>query len=711
MSRRPSSRRHAPRPRWLLIGLVLAAFCAVLAANGLVHPHVGVDVQGAAGRTAGEIPAAIRDGGSVIDVADDGTVRSHAFPDRTVALTFDDGPDPEWTPQVLEVLRRHHVPATFFVLGSHAADHPELIRDMRSSGFEVGIHTFTHPDLVDIEPGQRAQEIGRTQLALAGATGEVSYLVRPPYSSGPSSLDAAQLDVLRELDGLGYVSALSDVDSRDWERPGVDAIVAASTPADGRGGAILLHDAGGDRSQTVAALDRLIPQLKAQGYRFTTVTEAVGLPVADQPAPATSSLAGQALLAAVGVATAVVTGLEWALVAVGILVIARLLMMMVVAGRHRRQRRDPRFAWGPPVTEPVSVIVPAYNERECIAATVTTLVASDHPVEVIVVDDGSTDGTADVVESLRLPGVHVIRQVNAGKPAALNTALAAARYDIVVMMDGDTVFEPSTVRTLVQPFADPEVGAVAGNAKVANRRGLVARWQHIEYVLGFNIDRRVYDVWRCMPTVPGAVGAFRRRALIGVGGVSDDTLAEDTDLTMALCRAGWRVVFEERARAWTEAPATLRQLWRQRYRWSYGTMQSMWKHRHAAVERGAAGRFGRRGLAQLALFQVVLPMLAPLIDIFLVYGLLFLDPVTTIAAWMSVLVVQLAAAIYAFRLEGEKLRVLWLLPLQQIVYRQLMYAVLVQSAASAFSGVRLRWQKLRRVGDFTAAPVATHPPR
>jgi cellulose synthase/poly-beta-1,6-N-acetylglucosamine synthase-like glycosyltransferase len=280
------------------------------------------------------------------------------------------------------------------------------------------------------------------------------------------------------------------------------------------------------------------------------------------------------------------------------------------------------------------------------------------------------------------------------------------------MIDGDTVFEPATVGRLVQPFADPSVGAVAGNAKVAAptrmgfRAGLVSRWQHIEYVMGFNVDRRVYDVLRCMPTIPGAVGAFRRSVLLEVGGVSHDTLAEDTDLTMAICRTGWRVVYEDSARAWTEAPGTLPQLWRQRYRWSYGTMQAMWKHRRAVLDRGPSGRFGRLGLAHLAVFQILLPLLAPLVDIFLVYGLVFLDPVTTLLLWAAVLAVQVVAAVVAFRLEREPLRVLWLLPLQQVVYRQLMYAVLIRSTVTALGGIRLGWQKLRRVGGLDALLAA-----
>jgi cellulose synthase/poly-beta-1,6-N-acetylglucosamine synthase-like glycosyltransferase len=326
-------------------------------------------------------------------------------------------------------------------------------------------------------------------------------------------------------------------------------------------------------------------------------------------------------------------------------------------------------------------------------------VASRHPVEVVVVDDGSTDGTADIVEGLGLPGVTVVRQENGGKPAALNHGVRVARHDLVVLVDGDTRFEAETVGRLVQPFADPRVGAVSGNAKVGNRRGMLGRWQHIEYVMGFNLDRRLYDVLQCMPTVPGAVGAFRKETLDAVGGVSDDTLAEDTDLTAAVVRAGWRVVYVQEARAWTEAPATWGQLWKQRYRWCYGTLQAMWKHRRAVVERGASGRFGRRGLLAMALFQVLLPLAAPAMDAYLLYGLLFLDVRTTVLLWGAFVAAQLLTAAYAFRLDGESLRPLWALPVQQLVYRQLMYLVVVQSVFTALYGVRLPWVKLRRTGE------------
>ncbi|WP_395104248.1 bifunctional polysaccharide deacetylase/glycosyltransferase family 2 protein [Actinomadura sp. SCN-SB] len=696
-----TARTRGPlRPRWFLIVLTALAFACVLFVNGLINAQFGADGRAGPPGPKRNVPQEVREGGPII--SGDPAAGRLRVPDRTVILTFDDGPDPTWTPKILDILDRHDVAATFFVVGSAVAKNPAITERIRRSGHELGLHTFTHADL-STTPGWRFEmELSQTQLAIAGAAGVTSSLFRPPYSSTADAVDDAEWRVLRRLGRSGYTTVLTTVDSQDWRRPGVERIVAGSTPAGDRGEIVLMHDGGGDRSQTVAALDRLIPLLRAKGYRFATVAQALELRTATATPPAGRGDRdrGLVMIVAVGVAERVVTALAWLLVAAGVLMVLRLALMFAVAGHHVRSRRPGRWSWGREVTEPVSVLVPAHNEEVCIADTLRSLAASDHPVEVIVVDDGSTDRTAEVVEGLRLPGVRLIRKENGGKPSALNEGLAAARHDLVVMMDGDTVFARDTVRRLVQPFADPRVGAVAGNAKIANRRALLGRWQSIEYTIGFNIDRRVYDLWRCMPTVPGAVGAFRRAAVERVGGVSDDTLAEDTDLTMALTRAGWWVVCEPAALAWTEAPATIGQLWRQRYRWSYGTMQAMWKHRRAVLDRGPSGRFGRLGLAHLALFQVALPVLAPLVDIMLVYGVLFLDPVVTVAAWLAVLAVQATGAVFAFRLDREPLRRLWALPVQQFVYRQLMYAVVIQSMVSAVGGIRLGWHKLQRAGGL-----------
>ncbi|RDG34819.1 bifunctional polysaccharide deacetylase/glycosyltransferase family 2 protein, partial [Streptomyces corynorhini] len=624
--------------------------------------------------------------------------------------TFDDGPDPEWTPKVLDELKRYDAHGVFFITGTMASRYPELVRRMVKEGHEVGLHTFNHPDLSLKSTSQIDWQLSQNQLALAGAAGIRSSLFRPPYSSDAQAMDDRTWPVARYVGNRGYITVLESADSEDWKRPGTDAIVERATPKGTKGAIVLMHDSGGDRSQTVEALARYLPEMKARGYRFTNLTEALGAPSAHTPVTGTALWKGKAWVAAVTLSDNITSVLVVGLSVIGFLVITRFGLMLALSFAHARKVRAARFTWGPPVTEPVTVLVPAYNERECIAHTVNSLTASEHPIEVIVVDDGSNDGTADIVEALRLPGVHVVRQPNAGKPAALNNGIAHARHDIVVMMDGDTVFEPATVRELVQPFADPRVGAVAGNAKVGNRDTLIGAWQHIEYVMGFNLDRRMYDMLGCMPTIPGAVGAFRRRALERVGGMSEDTLAEDTDITMALHRDGWRVVYAERARAWTEAPESVQQLWSQRYRWSYGTMQAIWKHRRALVERGPSGRFGRVGLPLVSLFMVLAPLLAPLIDVFLLYGLVFGPTQRTVLAWLGVLAVQAVCAAYAFRLDREPANHLVSLPLQQILYRQLMYVVLLQSWITALTGGRLRWQKLRRTGVVEAPGTTTAPP-
>ncbi len=698
-ARHRAAAREVPlRSHWLVLTVALAGLTGALLLHGYTHHMFGTTPDGAPRQpgAAGGVPERVRNGGPLVD-ADPAGVRTVRPRDRAVALTFDDGPDPVWTPKVLDVLREHGVRATFFVVGTEAAAHPELVRRIRSEGHQLGVHTFTHVNLGEVPAWRRRLELRESQLILAGTAGVSTSLLRPPYSGGNDEVTNADWAAVADARRRGYLTVLSTLDSKDWQRPGVARIVASSTPRGRAGQIVLLHDAGGDRSQTVAALDRLLPTLKKRGYRFSTVGEAVGVPDAVRPASFAERWQGRALVGALGLSNAVLTVITWLLVAAGVLTVLRAIALLVAARRHARSRRR---GWGPLVTGPATVVVPAYNEAAGIEAAVRSLVASDVPVEVIVVDDGSTDGTADLVESLRLPGVRVIRRPNGGKPAALNTGIAAASYEIVVMVDGDTVFERDTVRRLLQPFGDRRVGAVSGNAKVGNRRGLLGRWQHIEYVVGFNLDRRMFDLAECMPTVPGAVGAFRRTALRRIGGVSEVTLAEDTDLTMALCRDGWRVVYEENAVAWTEAPATLGALWRQRYRWCYGTMQAMWKHRGALVQRGPAGKLGRRGLGYLLLFQVLLPLLAPVVDVFAVYGLLFLDPVRITVLWLAFLAMQAAIGWYAFRLDRESPRALWTLPLQQLVYRQLMYLVVIQSAVTALTGHRLRWQRMERYGSL-----------
>ncbi|MBQ1092908.1 bifunctional polysaccharide deacetylase/glycosyltransferase family 2 protein [Streptomyces sp. B93] len=704
------SRRRLPL-RFLLPSLVLVALMAMLMLRGYVHSEILADHRVRPPAANDKVPTEILSGGPVLDTRG-GRTDSLTVPDHRLVLTFDDGPDPEWTPKVLEVLRKHDAHAVFFVTGTMASRYPDLVRQMVADGHEIGLHTFNHPDLSYQSQRRIDWELSQNQLAISGAAGIRTSLFRPPYSSFSGAMDNKSWPVTEYIGSRGYITVVNNTDSEDWRRPGVAKIIEKATPKNGEGAIVLMHDSGGDRSQTVAALDRMLPDLKAEGYRFQNLTEALDAPSAHSPVTGLDQWKGKAWIFLVQASENITSGLVVGLAVIGSLVIGRFVLMLLLSAAHARRVRRKGFRWGPPITEPVSVLVPAYNEAKCIENTVRSLMASEHPIEIIVIDDGSTDGTARIVEAMGVPNVRVVRQLNAGKPAALNRGLANASHDIVVMMDGDTVFEPATVRELVQPFGDPRVGAVAGNAKVGNRDTLIGAWQHIEYVMGFNLDRRMYDILRCMPTIPGAVGAFRRSALQRIGGMSEDTLAEDTDVTMALHRDGWRVVYAENARAWTEAPETVQQLWSQRYRWSYGTMQAIWKHRRALVDRGPSGRFGRVGLPLVSLFMVLAPLLAPLIDVFLLYGLIFGPTEKTIMAWLGVLLIQAVCAAYAFRLDREKMTHLISLPLQQILYRQLMYVVLLQSWITALTGGRLRWQKLRRTGVVGAPPPGstTHEP-
>jgi cellulose synthase/poly-beta-1,6-N-acetylglucosamine synthase-like glycosyltransferase/peptidoglycan/xylan/chitin deacetylase (PgdA/CDA1 family) len=697
--------RREPQTHWVLLSVLLVLLLFALLVSGVVQGNVGEGARTPASRPqVGTVPPAFLSGGPIVDSSrpEQGGL---GVPDRHVALTFDDGPT-QWTEEILDILRARQVRATFFVIGARAAARPDVVRRMYAEGHEVGVHTFTHSNMANVGPQRAQRELDPSQLAIAAATGHTTSLLRLPYSAKVADVSFSEWQAMRRAENYRVVYA--DLDTKDWERPGVDAIVQAGLPRHGQGAVVMLHDGGGDRFQTVTAVDLLITELRHQGYTFDTVTSAVGLASPWHAATGPQRLQGQLISGIVRGSELIVNVLTVALVVFAVLAVLRTLLLLLLARRHDRAPLIPAASrvrhW-----PAVSVVIPAYNEELGIAATVQSLFTSGYPdLDIVVVDDGSTDRTADVVAGLGLPGVRLIRQANVGKPAALNAGIRLARHDTLVLVDADTVFEPGAVQALVAPFATARrsmVGAVSGNTKVGNRRGLLGSWQHIEYVIGFNLDRRMYDILQCMPTVPGAIGAFRREALEAVGGVSADTLAEDTDLTMAICRAGWRVIYVPEARAWTEAPAALGQLWRQRYRWCYGTMQAMWKHRGAVLELGAAGMLGRRGLPYLLAFQVLLPLLAPVIDIATLYALVVTRSPTLLYVWLGFLILQLLAAGYAFRLDGERLRPLWSLPLQQIVYRQLMFLVVFHSAATALYGLRLRWQGVQRTGEMDAAPI------
>lgn len=651
--------------------------------------------------------------------------RAGAAPKR-VALTFDDGPDPDATPAVLDTLRQRHAAASFFVIGRQAQRYPELLRRMAAEGHEIGNHTWSHRDLGSLGTSAITFEVAATGRVIEAVTGRRPMLFRPPFIGDARPASEERLRPLVVASRLGYRVAGLEVDPRDWEQRDPAMIVARTLSAleHGRGHVILLHDAGGDRAPTIAALGPLIDSLRARGYEITTVAGLLGIaPAAAMPAvPAEDAPHRWLDLASLRVLAAAESLLRVAFLAALVLGALRLLAIGGLALWQRTRPRVARRAADARHTPRVSILVPAFNEARVIARTMTSLLAQDYPdFEVLVIDDGSTDDTLAVARAAGTdPRVRVLTQPNAGKAAALNRGLALAEGDVVVVVDADTLLAPMAVRHLVRPFADRRVGAVAGNAKVGNRVNLVTRWQAVEYVTSQNLDRRAFAMLNCITVVPGAIGAWRRDAVREVGGFSADTLAEDQDLTMTLLRRAHRIAHADRAIAWTEAPETLGALLSQRFRWSFGTLQCAWKHRGALLRR-SGGTLGLVGLPNLWLFQLLFPLLAPAADLALVATLVRLaaeapgiglhaawaraEPV--LALYALFLAIDTATALIGLGLErGESLAQAALVPLQRVAYRQVLYLALLRAMRAAITGWAPGWGKLERTGRAQAGRVA-----
>jgi cellulose synthase/poly-beta-1,6-N-acetylglucosamine synthase-like glycosyltransferase/peptidoglycan/xylan/chitin deacetylase (PgdA/CDA1 family) len=725
----PRARRTrvaAPWGHWVVLAIVLAGLAAALVIqreSGVIPlpPAAGAfhfDQTMAAAGLPADGPVIARRGGRLAAL----TVRP-----RTVSLVFGSGSGRDVTPRIVAELRRLGVPATFFVTGRQVVAGARLTAAEAAAGDAVGMTGFTGSPMQDMPTWRLNAELSETQHVLLGAGDRSTFLARPPGVSTEQQLTPRTADAVRRLADLGYVVVLPRRGAQAATSP--EAVLRVALPASAAigtlpgaapgtaatgataasfqpGFVIALSDSGRPGAAALAALPDLAAGFRSLGYRFTTVAAACGLRTRPVRTDALTAAGQDALLAEVSASGLLVRLVNWAFLAAVVLVGSRILLLVVCGAWHElrdwRDRRDPR-----PWPVPVSVIIPAYNERAGIERCLRSMLDSAHPeVEIIVVDDGSTDGTAELVAGLGLP-VTVISQPNAGKAAALNTGAARARHDVLVFADGDTVFEPETIPMLVARLRDPWVGAVAGNVKVANRGGLLGLIQHCEYVLATSLDRRMYDVLDCMVTVPGAIGAFRRSALAEVGGVHVDTLAEDTDLTVAIGLAGWRVRYAPRARAWTEAPATIRQLWSQRHRWCYGMLQVLWKYRSTVVAPRGKRALAWIGLPYLFAMGCLLPLVSPAADVYVLLDAV-ISPWHAVKLWAVFLGLQVALTAPAFALDRERLRDLWTLPVQLVFYRQIMYLVMIHSLGTALTGVRLRWHKLARAG--VAGPAgARHP--
>ncbi|RRA47864.1 glycosyltransferase [Acidipila sp. EB88] len=661
-------------------------------------------------------------------------LRYYGYDPRKLALTFDDGPDPTWTPRVLDVLKKYNVHAAFMVIGEAANDNVGLLKRYLREGHEIGNHTYTHPDISEVSDRQVRLELNLTERLFGAELGVQPLYFRPPYSIDQEPDTNDQAAPAYQIQQMGYTIIGNKIDTDDWaEHPRktpqqivdhvLEQIEAMKDRPDFRGSIILMHDGGGDRSVTVATLPLLITTMRARGYEFVPVSELMGKTRAEVMPALSPRMWWQARVdsAAFFLFSSITHFVVGVFVVGDVLMSTRLLIIGVCALIDRfRVRKTPPGPFKPQI----AVLVPAYNEETVIVRTVRSVLRSDYPnLRVIVIDDGSTDATLVVArEAYRAEiasgRVTVITKPNAGKAEALNFAIEHLAEEFYVGIDADTVIAPDAISRLVCHFADERIGAVAGNAKVGNRVNLWTRWQALEYITSQNFERRALDLFNVVTVVPGAIGAWRTSAVRDGGCYPVNTVAEDADLTMNLLEQNYKVIYEDRALAFTEAPVTARGLMRQRFRWSFGILQAVFKHKQAIRTNRAMGLFA---LPNILIFQILLPLVSPFIDLMFLAGLgsylwqKYFHPEAASASnfekllvyFATFLVIDFVTSALAFSLErkhpsskGDGL-LLFHIWLQRFSYRQLFSLVLFKTLKRAIDGRPFNWDKLERTAKMS----------
>lgn len=648
---------------------------------------------------------------------------------KKIAITFDDGPDSEYTPQILEILKQHKAPATFFIVGVNAMKNRWLVEQEIYYGHEVASHTFTHPDISTESERAFGLELNSVQSFLESTVGRRTLLFRPPYSEDIEPETPDHVKPLVQSTSLGYYTVGMHIDPKDWSRPGVDNIVKniIDSANNGSGNIVLLHDSGGDRSQTVEALPKIIEGLRARGYKLVTVSELIGATRDDiMPSVSGSERYVSATSNFAFLLINILFNVLGFLFSLGIILgSARFIFIAVLAIYQKIRSGKTKYPAKKDFLPKVSVIIPAYNEEKVIVRTIRSILKSSYPFfDIKVVDDGSTDSTYMRVwkRFKNNSKVRVYSKVNGGKASALNLGIKESKSEIVITLDADTLFLPNTIEKLIRHFNDPRVGAVAGNAKVGNRLNLLTFWQALEYITSQNLDRRAFHVLNCITVVPGSVGAWRRDALLKAGGFSGRTLAEDADLTFHLIRLGYKVAYEDEAIAYTEAPDNVKNFVKQRFRWMYGTLQTAWKHKEA-INCPGCRTLGIVAIPNIFIFQVVFPLISPIMDLTIFTSLIWVvwekyhHPLDYSAAYafqklfyfyLFFLLVDFVTSAIAFVLEHkEDWSLMFWMFLQRFFYRQLMYYVAIKVTLGAIKGKMVRWGKFERkatVGKSAVSP-------
>jgi cellulose synthase/poly-beta-1,6-N-acetylglucosamine synthase-like glycosyltransferase/spore germination protein YaaH/peptidoglycan/xylan/chitin deacetylase (PgdA/CDA1 family) len=656
------------------------------------------------------------------------SIRRYGRQDKTIVLTFDDGPDPVYTPQILDILQEEKVPGAFFVVGIMAEQNMGLLLKEYQLGHEIGNHTFFHPDMSKVGPERVNFELNATRKIIESVTGHSTILFRPPYNADAEPTTSAEILPVMQSRKENYINIGESIDPEDWQ-PGItaDQIFNAVVKQHNLGNVLLLHDAGGNRQATVEALPRIIKYFKNQGYRFATIGELIGrnrnelMPAVQLSGNQFISSGDDLFLRTFSYGT---LALNFIFIVAIILALLRSIFIAILAIKQKASaKKEQRFLLSSPDMK-VSVIIPAYNEEVTVVNSLTSLLKTSYSnAEFIFVDDGSKDSTIDLVKQHfgNYKNLKIFTKPNGGKASALNYGIAQSTADFVICIDADTQLKADAITELMRYFYNEETAAVAGTVKVGNTTNLITNWQSIEYICAQNMDRRAFDILNTITVVPGAIGAFRKKAILEVGGFTTDTLAEDCDLTMRILKAGYAVRNCDKAIAYTEAPETVNMLLKQRFRWSFGVMQSFWKNRKTLLNK-KYGYFGMVGMPNILVYQIILPLFSPLADFFMllsmITGLFSLSSVNSLTIdgigslfslhngfgqvffyYCIFILVDLLFAGIAFWMEKESYRKLIYLIPQRFYWRQLMYLVLFRSIRKALRGELEAWGTLKRTGN------------
>ena len=635
---------------------------------------------------------------------------------KELVITFDDGPDSRWTPTVLRILKQYHVPAAFFMVGLQIEKNLPVVKQVFDDGHTIGNHTFTHHNVAENSERRTYAELKLTRMLIESITGQSTVLFRAPYNADSDPTEREEIEPMILASRRNYIFVGESIDPNDWE-VGVTADQIYKRVIDGvhrgDGHIILLHDAGGStRQPTLTALPRILNTLQREGYHFISLEKYLGMsrsqlmPVIPKDKAYYAMQANLSLAELIYHASDFLTALFLVFLVLGF---ARLLFMYILMIREKR--REKRRAY--PLLDKtnaakVSIIVPAYNEEVNVVRTLENLKMQDYPnFDIVFVDDGSKDNTLKRVQEAFAddPNIVILTKQNAGKASALNYGIAHTTAEYVVCIDADTQLRKNAVTLLMRHYltdTEGRIGAVAGNVKVGNQRNMLTRWQAIEYTTSQNFDRMAYASINAITVVPGAIGAFRKKAIEDAGGFNTDTLAEDCDLTMGILEKDYVIENENAAIAMTEAPESLRQFVKQRTRWTFGVMQTFWKHRAALFSKKHKG-FGLWAMPNMLIFQYIIPTFSPLADLMMLFGLFMGNGWQIFIYYLLFLLVDGSVSIMAYIVEKEPLWVLlWIIP-QRFFYRWVMYYVIFKSYMKAIKGELQSWGVLKRTGNVTIA--------